>query len=213
VKKVLIHTDGACEGNPGPGGWAAILEFGGAVREISGGTLATTNNRMEMQAALEALLGLKEPCEVDLYTDSEYLRDGITKWIKSWKAKGWKKPIKNIDLWKALDAARDRHTVRWHWVRGHAGHPKNERCDVLATTQARHYRSTHTKAERTAAMDRFLVERAGPLAAVAAVTPSRDELFPDRDIEAIISLSPDVAPGETGTVSMLAEWRAEQLGK
>jgi len=160
VKKITIHTDGACEGNPGPGGWAAILEYGAVVKELSGGVLATTNNRMEMQAALEALQRLKEPCEVDLHTDSEYLRDGITKWIRSWKAKGWKKPIKNVDLWRALDAARERHTVRWHWVRGHAGHPRNERCDILATTEAKKFKVTHSREQRSAALAAFLAERA-----------------------------------------------------
>jgi ribonuclease HI len=162
LKKVIIHTDGACEGNPGPGGWAAILEYGSVKKEISGGVIATTNNRMELTAALEALNRLKEPCEVDLFTDSEYLRDGITKWIHSWKAKGWKKKtIKNIDLWQALDAARSRHKVRWHWVRGHAGHDLNERCDVLAVQQTQKFKRTHSAAERKAACQAFLAERAG----------------------------------------------------
>jgi ribonuclease HI len=162
LKKVIIHTDGSCEGNPGPGGWAAILEYGGVRKEISGGVIATTNNRMELTAALEALQRLKEPCAVDLYTDSEYLRDGITKWIHAWKAKGWKKKgIKNVDLWQALDLAARRHQVAWHWVRGHAGHPLNERCDVLAVQETKQFRQTHTAAQRQAACETFLAERAG----------------------------------------------------
>jgi ribonuclease HI len=163
MKRVTVYTDGACEGNPGPGGWAAILEYGAITKEISGGALATTNNRMEMQAALEALQLLKQSCAVDLYTDSEYLRDGITKWIKGWKAKGWKKQIKNAELWRALDAARERHTVNWHWVRGHAGNPRNERCDVLATTEAKKFKTTHSAAERAAALDEFLAQGAQAL--------------------------------------------------
>ncbi|MEI8341893.1 MAG: ribonuclease HI [Verrucomicrobiota bacterium] len=159
MKRVTIYTDGACEGNPGPGGWAAVLEFGAASRELCGGSIATTNNRMEMQAALEALLCLKEGCEVDLYTDSEYLREGITKWIKAWKAKGWKKKVKNADLWKALDEATRRHSVTWHWVKGHAGNPGNERCDVLATTEAKKFKTTHSSGERAAALDEFLARR------------------------------------------------------
>jgi ribonuclease HI len=137
LKLVTIHTDGACEGNPGPGGWAAILEYGSAKKEISGGTPDTTNNRMELTAALEALNHLKHPCHVNLYTDSLYLRDGITRWIHAWKRSGWKKKIKNEDLWRALDTAASRHRVTWHWVRGHSGHPLNERCDTLATRAAR----------------------------------------------------------------------------
>lgn len=162
LKKVIIHTDGACEGNPGPGGWAAILEYGDAKKEISGGMIATTNNRMELTAALEALNCLKMPCEVDLFTDSEYLRNGITKWIHAWKAKGWKKKtIKNMDLWQALDTAASRHKVRWHWVRGHAGHTQNERCDVLAVAEAQKFKKSHSAAERKAACAAFLAERAG----------------------------------------------------
>lgn len=136
LKKVTIHTDGGCEGNPGPGGWAAVLEYGGRTKEVSGGEPATTNNRMELQASIAALEALTEPCEVDLFTDSTYLRDGITKWIKAWKARGWvtttKQPVKNEDLWRALDAAAARHRIHWRWLKGHAGHAGNERCDVLA---------------------------------------------------------------------------------
>ncbi len=133
---VLIYTDGACSGNPGPGGWGAVLISGGHERELSGGEARTTNNRMEIMAAIAALEALKRPCTVDLHTDSQYLRQGITEWIAGWKARGWrtadKKPVKNEDLWKRLDLARARHDVRWHWVKGHAGHPLNERADGLA---------------------------------------------------------------------------------
>jgi len=133
---VLIYTDGACSGNPGPGGWGAILRFGELEKELSGGERNTTNNRMELTAAISALEALKRPAIVDLTTDSQYVRDGITKWIHGWKRNGWrtadKKPVKNIDLWQRLDAALGRHEVRWHWVRGHAGHAENERADQLA---------------------------------------------------------------------------------
>ncbi len=134
--RVTIHTDGACSGNPGPGGWGAILQWGGHTRELKGGEAHTTNNRMELMAAIVALETLKRPCEVDLHTDSEYLRQGITDWINGWKRNGWrtaaKKPVKNTDLWQRLEAAVGRHTVHWHWVRGHAGHDLNERADELA---------------------------------------------------------------------------------
>ena len=133
---VLIYTDGACSGNPGPGGWGAVLISKGHERELSGGDPLTTNNRMELMAAIKALDALTRPCKVDLHTDSQYVRQGITEWISGWKARGWKtadkKPVKNDDLWKALDAARARHEVKWHWVKGHAGHPLNERADSLA---------------------------------------------------------------------------------
>ena len=134
--RVVIHTDGACSGNPGPGGWGIILQWNGRTRELKGGEAHTTNNRMELMAAIMALETLKRPCDVDLHTDSEYLRQGITGWIHGWKRNGWrtadKKPVKNVDLWQRLDAAVNRHTVHWHWVRGHAGHDLNERADVLA---------------------------------------------------------------------------------
>tara|TARA_R110002167_G_scaffold39648_1_gene122270 strand:+ start:3092 stop:3559 length:468 start_codon:yes stop_codon:yes gene_type:complete len=133
---VVIHTDGACSGNPGPGGWGAVLAFGERVRELNGGERQTTNNRMEMMAAIQALEALKRPCRVALYTDSVYLRDGITKWIKGWKRNGWKtaakKPVKNQDLWERLDSALANHRVDWHWVKGHAGDAGNERADQLA---------------------------------------------------------------------------------
>ena len=145
MKHVTIYTDGACEGNPGPGGWAAILVSGKHRREISGYDSATTNNRMEMQAALEALQVLKERCEVDLYTDSQYLRNGMEKWLAKWKRTNWrtadKKPVKNADLWERLDAAAQAHAVRWHWLRGHVGHLENERCDALANEAIRRGRA------------------------------------------------------------------------
>ena len=133
---VVIHTDGACSGNPGPGGWGAILTFGDHERELKGGEALTTNNRMELMAAISALEALKRPCRVDLHTDSQYLRNGITTSIGNWKRNGWrtadKKPVKNADLWKRLEAALAQHQIRWHWVRGHAGHDMNERADILA---------------------------------------------------------------------------------
>jgi ribonuclease HI len=133
---VVIHTDGACSGNPGPGGWGAILTFGDREKEFKGGELNTTNNRMELMAAISALEALKKPCVVDLHTDSQYLRNGVTSWLKNWKRNGWrtadKKPVKNVDLWQRLELALTPHQVRWHWVRGHAGHSMNERADALA---------------------------------------------------------------------------------
>ncbi len=136
MKHVTIYTDGACSGNPGPGGWGAILKFNGHEKELKGGEPSTTNNRMELLAAIEALDALKGKCKVDLYTDSKYVRDGIDQWIDNWKSNGWrtaaKKPVKNADLWERLDEARDSHKVKWHWVKGHAGHPENERADELA---------------------------------------------------------------------------------
>ncbi len=134
--RVVIYTDGACSGNPGPGGWGAILIFGEHRKELKGGAAETTNNRMELMAAIEALKALKRPCAVELHTDSDYLRQGITSWIHNWKRNGWKtaakKPVKNADLWQALEEAAARHRVSWHWVKGHAGHPENERADALA---------------------------------------------------------------------------------
>ncbi|MFG1418660.1 ribonuclease HI [Xanthobacter sp. V0B-10] len=135
-KSVEIFTDGACSGNPGPGGWGALLRFGAHEKTLNGGEAQTTNNRMEMTAAISALEALKESCAVELHTDSQYLKDGITKWVHGWKRNGWrtadKKPVKNQDLWERLDAALKRHEVQWHWVKGHAGHPENERADELA---------------------------------------------------------------------------------
>lgn len=133
---VEIFTDGACSGNPGPGGWGALLLFNGTEKEISGGEFETTNNRMEMMAAIEALNVLKRSCRVKLTTDSSYLKDGITTWIQKWRQNGWKtaskKPVKNVDLWRTLEDALQRHDVEWVWVRGHSGHPENERADELA---------------------------------------------------------------------------------
>jgi ribonuclease HI len=133
---VVIYSDGACSGNPGPGGWGAVLMYGGTRKEICGGEAATTNNRMELMAATEALNALTRACKAEMHVDSEYVRKGITEWIHRWKANGWrtaaKDPVKNADLWQALDAARARHDISWHWVKGHAGHPENERADELA---------------------------------------------------------------------------------
>lgn len=140
TEAVIIHTDGACSGNPGPGGWGALLEYNGVQREIYGGEPHTTNNRMELMAAISALEALTRPCAVELHTDSEYVRLGITQWINGWIAKNWmrgQKPVKNVDLWKRLDAARQRHQVRWFWVKGHSGHPKNERANERADELAR----------------------------------------------------------------------------
>ncbi|HEU4837991.1 MAG TPA: ribonuclease HI [Micavibrio sp.] len=128
---VEIFTDGACSGNPGPGGWAALLRYKGVEKEISGGERETTNNRMEMTAVIEALAALKKPSTVDLYTDSQYVQKGVTEWMDGWKAKGWKK-VKNVDLWQRIDCEMARHKVTFHWVRGHDGHIENERVDKLA---------------------------------------------------------------------------------
>ena len=134
--RVTIYTDGACSGNPGPGGWGAVLQYGDAKKEINGGTSETTNNRMEMMAAIMALESLKRPMAVDLYTDSTYVRSGITEWLPGWKRRNWrtaaKKPVKNVDLWQRLDSAAAAHQIAWHWVKGHAGNPGNERADELA---------------------------------------------------------------------------------
>ena len=129
--RVTIHTDGACSGNPGPGGWGAVLRYNGLAKELKGGEALTTNNRMELTAAIEALSALKRPSAVDLYTDSQYVRQGVTEWINGWKTAD-RKPVKNADLWQALDEAIRRHHVVWHWVRGHAGDAANERADALA---------------------------------------------------------------------------------
>ena len=138
AQHVVIYTDGACSGNPGPGGWGAMLTSGDSVKELFGGEMGTTNNRMEMTAVIEALAALKRPCRVTLYLDSEYVRKGITEWISGWKARGWrtaaKQPVKNVDLWQKLDAlvTSSGHTIEWRWVKGHAGDPGNERADALA---------------------------------------------------------------------------------
>ncbi len=149
---VEIFTDGACSGNPGPGGWGAILRWKGIEKELSGGEVQTTNNRMEMMAAISAIESVKRSATIELYTDSNYLRDGITRWIHGWKKNGWKtadkKPVKNVDLWQRLEAAIASHKVNWHWVKGHAGHPENERADALARAVIREMRERR-KAETT----------------------------------------------------------------
>lgn len=140
MKQVEIFTDGSCLGNPGPGGYGTVLRYKQHEKELSGGYFMTTNNRMELLAAIMGLASLKQPCQVDLTTDSQYVRQGITQWIHNWKKRGWqtadKKPVKNADLWQQLDQQTQRHQIQWHWVKGHAGHPENERCDVLARTAA-----------------------------------------------------------------------------
>ena len=152
MKEVSVFTDGACSGNPGPGGWGAILRYGDKERELFGGEAETTNNRMELMAAIEALKALKEACQVELYTDSAYVKDGLSKWIFGWKRNGWKtadkKPVKNAELWQSLDEQRSRHKLTLHWVKGHAGHPENERADELARMGMEPYK---TKRRRHAA--------------------------------------------------------------
>lgn len=136
MKRVALFTDGACRGNPGPGGWGVLLRYGDHERELYGGEAATTNNRMELRAAIEGLKALREPCEVTLTTDSTYVMKGLTEWLPAWKARGWRtagrKPVKNAELWQALDAEAQRHHVHWEWVKGHSGHEGNERADALA---------------------------------------------------------------------------------
>lgn len=136
MKKIEIFTDGACKGNPGPGGWGALLRYNGVEKKLHGGESNTTNNRMELMAAIQALKQLKEPCDVALTTDSQYVRKGITEWMTNWKKNGWKtankKPVKNSDLWQALDEESERHSIEWHWVKGHSGHYENEIADELA---------------------------------------------------------------------------------
>ena len=146
AETVELFSDGACLGNPGPGGWAALLRYKGNERELAGGELATTNNRMEMKAVIEGLNALTRPCRVVVMTDSQYVQKGITEWITGWKKRGWrtadKKPVKNVDLWQALDEARTPHHVTWFWVKGHAGHVENERVDALARDQAEKFRAS-----------------------------------------------------------------------
>jgi ribonuclease HI len=173
MKKVTAHSDGACRGNPGPGGWAAVLEYGEHRREISGGTTATTNNRMELQAAIAALESLREACEVEFFTDSKYVQNGVSQWIWGWKRNGWmtkaKQPVKNADLWRALDATASRHKIAWRWLKGHAGHPGNERCDVLANAEIDKIQKNHSREQLRAALQEFT-------AATAATEPAA-ELF------------------------------------
>jgi ribonuclease HI len=157
MTEVTIYTDGGCQGNPGPGAWAAVLIAGKHHKEIKGGEPATTNNRMELQAAIEALRTLKRPCRITFHTDSQYLRNGITKWIHGWKRNGWKtadkKPVKNADCWQALDAAVQTHEVDWRWVKGHAGNAGNERCDVLANEMMAEIKQRYTPAQLRAALE------------------------------------------------------------
>lgn len=164
MKTITIHTDGGCEGNPGPGGWGAVLEHGAHRKELSGSEPATTNNRMELTAAIAALRALKEPCMVNLHTDSEYLRDGITSWVPSWKVRGWRtmdrKPVKNVDLWRELDELCAAHRVHWHWLKGHAGHRENERCDQLARAEIGKLRKQHTHAQLAELLQQFEESRA-----------------------------------------------------
>ena len=159
MKKITIFTDGGCHGNPGPGAWASILRYGAHERALSGGAPATTNNRMELQAAISALQALKEPCDVTIFTDSQYLRKGITEWIHSWRIKGWvtanRNPVKNADLWRELDALCRRHRMDWQWLKGHAGHPENERCDILAGQEIERIKKTHTPEQLSQALHEF----------------------------------------------------------
>jgi len=175
MKQVVIHSDGGCHGNPGPGGWAATLSYGSHNRELSGGEPATTNNRMELRAAIEALGALKEPCDVEFFTDSEYVKNGVTSWLATWKLNGWrtksKKPVKNEDLWRALDSARSRHKVKWNWLKGHSGHDGNERCDLLANEAIAKIKKTFTPEQLKAALAQFISSSDGG--------QSRDDLLGD----------------------------------
>jgi ribonuclease HI len=159
MQQVTVHTDGGCQGNPGPGGWAAVLACGPHRKTLSGGVPATTNNRMELQAAIEALSVLNKPCEIEFFTDSNYLKDGITKWIRGWKRNGWKtkakEPVKNEDLWRRLDAVLAPHTVSWRWLKGHAGHSGNEQCDQLATAAIESVRRSFSPEELKRALAVF----------------------------------------------------------
>ena len=152
MKSIVIYTDGACLGNPGPGGWGALLRYRDIERELSGGEPQTTNNRMELMAAIVALETLTEPCRVDLHTDSQYVRQGITEWLRNWVRRGWKTAaggaVKNQDLWQRLQAASERHTIDWHWVKGHSGHPENERADRLAAAARNQLRVKVTGGDR-----------------------------------------------------------------
>ncbi len=169
VKRVTIHCDGACEGNPGPGGWAAVLEYGQQRKEISGAEPATTNNRMELTAAIEGLRALRERCEVQFFTDSEYVQAGITKGVPYWKRNHWrtagKSPVKNKDLWMELDQLASSQVITWNWLKGHAGHTENERCDLLARTAIADLRKTYSREQLAAALDEFKAKRANEEAA------------------------------------------------
>ena len=169
MREVVIHSDGACHGNPGPGGWAAVLVCGQQRREISGGISATTNNRMELMAAIEAFSALNQPCTVEFHTDSNYLRDGITKWLHGWKRNGWrtktKQPVKNEDLWRRLDAAVTRHEIKWNWVKGHAGDAGNERCDELATAAILALKKKYSREQLATSLREFNESQKAPVAA------------------------------------------------
>jgi ribonuclease HI len=184
MQTVVIHTDGGCHGNPGPGGWAAVLKCGPHRRELTGGVPATTNNRMELQAAIEALNALKRPCAVEFYTDSKYVRDGITTWVAGWKRNGWrtktKEPVKNVDLWRQLETATVRHLIHWHWVKGHAGNGGNERCDELAQRAIDTVKRTHPPADLKASLRRFL----SSTGAAAAAETSNSKGQNPRNIQA-----------------------------
>ena len=174
MRRVEAYTDGACSGNPGPGGWGAVLRLrsdgpnDGTVRELSGGEALTTNNRMELMAAISALDAIKQGTTVELYTDSSYVKDGISGWIEGWKRNGWrtasKQPVKNAELWQALDEARKRHTVTWHWVKGHAGHPENERADELARQGMAPFKKKPAKAKDAASGSGGKAKAAAPRA-------------------------------------------------
>ena len=159
MKKVIIHTDGGCHGNPGPGGWAAVLTYGPRSQILAGGALATTNNQMELRAAIEALRALKEPCQIELFTDSVYLRSGITSWLAGWKANGWRtkgrQPVRNEELWRELESVASMHTIEWKWLKGHAGHAGNEQCDQLAQAEIARIKQAHTREELQDALDAF----------------------------------------------------------
>lgn len=172
---MIIHTDGACEGNPGPGGWAAVLEYGAQRKEISGAVAATTNNRMELTAAIEALRVLRQMCEVELFTDSIYLKSGILNWVPGWKRTNWrtsnKTAVKNKDLWVELDALATKHKIAWQWLKGHAGHAGNERCDELARTAINELRKTHTREQLAEHLAQFQAHLVG------GETEPKKELF------------------------------------
>ncbi len=159
MKKVILYSDGACEGNPGPGGWAVILIYGQHQREIAGGVPATTNNRMELTAAAEGLKALKEPCEIEFFTDSQYVQNGISEWLNDWKARGWKtkdkKALKNEDLWRELDAESVKHLITWRWLKGHAGHEMNERCDLLAKNEILKIRQNYNPEQLKTNLEEF----------------------------------------------------------
>ncbi len=159
MKRVTIHTDGGCQGNPGPGAWAAVLQYGRQELEIGGAVAATTNNRMELQAAIQALAALNQSCQIEFFTDSQYLRQGIQSWIHGWKRNGWKtstkEPVKNADLWQQLDAQASRHRIEWRWLKGHAGHPLNERCDARANAEMAALRQRMSPAQLADALGEF----------------------------------------------------------